>query len=61
MAEACLSTPSNISMLQTYIILGKIVRFHGNKLLVVRNCLGMFEIINNGNVAKIIKNFQNDI
>ena len=48
-------------MLQTYIILGKIVRFHGNKLLVVRNCLGMFEIINNGNVAKIIKNFQNDI
>ena len=61
MAEACLSTPSNISMLQTYIILGKIVRFHGNKLLVVRNCLGMFEIIINGNVAKIIKNFQNDI
>ena len=61
MAEACLSTPSNISMLQTYIILGKIVRFHGNKLLVVRNWLGMFEIINNGNVAKIIKNFQNDI
>ena len=61
MAEACLSTPSNISMLQTYIILGKIVRFHGNKLLVVRNWLGMFEIIINGNVAKIIKNFQNDI
>ena len=61
MAEVCVSTPSNISMLQTYIILGKIVRFHGNKLLVVRNCLGMFEIIINGNVAKIIKNFQNDI